>query len=588
MVRHPRHRSPPARPPASGRHEPAGSHSPAALPVPRLWSLAVALVALTVYLLLSPPVSGDKDSAEFTLVLALNGVAHPTGYPLFTLLGHVFVRLVHALGATWAYAANAWAALGGGVAMYFLHRLSLSLVPARTRLDRRERFLLALLPVALFAFNPIWTYETTLAEVYSWHVAWVLGASLYFVRLVRALADEEDWPARRLYGRAALWGLLCGVGGAHHATSIFVAAPLSIAILVALIARRRRGAAPATTALAATALAATVLVATCVPLLSYGIILWRSTHPAPIQWWGLTPGLQGLLRHASGMLYGGSLGRFAPAPEHARLLRWYVYPFLFPGLLVALAGAVRARGPGERTLQWGLAATALLGTAYTFDYGVVDPSSYFLYPMALGAAALTPFLVALAGGAAAARRAALVAGALLGITSLVLWVPWLRTGQQRVGLFVSFDRLVHSMWSSIPADSGFVFWTNDMYHKLREYQMLAGEKPDLEIEHALLLYRAEARQRFVQQNGFDPMVGLELDERVLRNAGAGDRYVQEAIDSVESRVNAMTSLPVIHFDPQVPTVRLLRKPGVDTSAGPVPRTQLPPGSTVRRAPEERP
>jgi hypothetical protein len=173
-------------------------------------------------------------------------------------------------------------------------------------LDRRERFLLALLPVALFAFNPIWTYETTLAEVYSWHVAWVLGASLYFVRLVRALADEEDWPARRLYGRAALWGLLCGVGGAHHATSIFVAAPLSIAILVALIARRRRGAAPATTALAATALAATVLVATCVPLLSYGIILWRSTHPAPIQWWGLTPGLQGLLRHASGMLYGGS------------------------------------------------------------------------------------------------------------------------------------------------------------------------------------------------------------------------------------------------------------------------------------------
>jgi hypothetical protein len=154
-----------------------------------------------------------------------------------------------------------------------------------------------------------------------------------------------------------------------------------------------------------------------------------------------------------------------------------------------------------------------------------------------------------------------VAGALLGITSLVLWVPWLRTGQQRRGLFMSFDRFIHGMWSSIPADSGFVFWTNDMYYKLREYQLLAGEKPALEVEHALLLYRPEARQQFVQQNGFDPMVGLELDERALRNAGAGDPYVREAIDSVESRVNALTSLPVIHFDPQVPTVRLLRKPG---------------------------
>ena len=558
-MRRPQRRRTPERPAASGHPGPAGRGTTPALQVPRLWSLAVALVALAVYLLLSPPVSGDKDSPEFTLVLALNGVAHPTGYPIYTLLGHLFVRIVHALGATWAYAANAWAALGGGVAMYFLHRLSVSLVPDRTPLGRRGRFLLGLLPVALFAFNPIWTYETTLAEVYSWHVAWVLAASLCFVGLVRALADEQDWPARRLYRSAAAWGLLCGLGGAHHATSIFIAAPLSLAILAVLVARRRLRA----------ALVVTVLVAACVPLLSYGIILWRSTHPAPYQWWGLTPGLQGLLRHASGALYGGSLGRFSPAADHARLLRSYVYPFLFPGLLVALASAVLARGPGERALRWGLATAALLGTVYTFEYGVVDPSSYFLYPMALGAASLAPLLGTLAGGAAAARRGAIVVGTLLGLASLVLWVPWLRTGQQRASLFVSFDRFVHGMWSSIPADSGFVFWTNDMYGKLREYQLLAGEKPGLEVEHALLLHRAEARRRFIQRNGFDPVAGLGLDERALGRAGAGDPYVRDAIDSVESRVNLMTRLPVIHFDPQVPSLRLLRKPGADSGAAPI-------------------
>ena len=572
MVRQPRHRGPLARDPSSARRGPARSDPPAALAVPRLWSLAVALVALAVYLIQCPPVSGDKDSPEFTLVLALNGVAHPTGYPLYTLFGHLFARSIHALGATWAYAANAWAALGGGVAIYFLHRLAAALLPAALRLDRRTRFLLALLPVAIFAFNPIWTYETTLAEVYSWHVAWVLGASLYFVRLVRALADEEDWPARRLFGRAALWGLLCGVGGAHHATSIFVAAPLSIAIFVVLITRRRLGAPLVTAALTATALAATVLAATCVPLLSYGIILWRSTHPAPFQWWGLTPGLSGLLWHMSAAIYGHSLGSFAPAPEHARLLRWYVYPFLFPGLLVALAGAVRVRGAGERTLHWGLAVAALLGTAYTFDYGVVDPSSYFLYPMALGAAALTPILGAFAAGAAAARRAALVVGALLGITSLVLWFPWLRTGQQRAGLFVSFDRFVHSMWSSIPADSGFVFWTNDMYYKLQEYQMLAGEKPGLGVWHALILYRPEGRRRFFERFGFDPAEGLELRRPAIEpKPDVSDPLIQEDVDAMEAHVNAITRLPVMHFDPKIPTVRLLRKPSADSSAVPVAR-----------------
>src|SRR5205823_14802325 len=35
---------------------------------------------------------------------------------------------------------------------------------------------------------------------------------------------------RGMLVRAAAWGALCGVGGAHHATFVFVAAPLSIGL----------------------------------------------------------------------------------------------------------------------------------------------------------------------------------------------------------------------------------------------------------------------------------------------------------------------------------------------------------------------
>ncbi|MBK7190685.1 MAG: hypothetical protein IPH86_19010 [bacterium] len=82
-------------------------HTIAAAPHPG-WrsSLVAGAVALAAYLALAPQVCGDKDAAEFALVLAPGAWRIPR-YPLYTLLGHPFVKLLHVFGATWAYAANA-------------------------------------------------------------------------------------------------------------------------------------------------------------------------------------------------------------------------------------------------------------------------------------------------------------------------------------------------------------------------------------------------------------------------------------------------------------------------------------------------
>src|SRR5262245_54577688 len=120
-------------------------------------SALVGAGALAAYLLLAPSVPGDKDSGELTLVLAFDGAAHPTGYPLYTLLGHAFAKFMHALGANLAYAANAWSAVGGAFAIAFLHALAARLVPPSMPRHGAARFALSLLPVALFALNPVWT-----------------------------------------------------------------------------------------------------------------------------------------------------------------------------------------------------------------------------------------------------------------------------------------------------------------------------------------------------------------------------------------------------------------------------------------------
>ncbi|UCC65494.1 MAG: DUF2723 domain-containing protein, partial [Anaerolineae bacterium] len=67
-------------------------------PVPR-WAEALAdgatfVVALAVYVVTAAPDILPADFGEFQLVAALLGVAHPFGFPLYTMAGHLFIRLL--------------------------------------------------------------------------------------------------------------------------------------------------------------------------------------------------------------------------------------------------------------------------------------------------------------------------------------------------------------------------------------------------------------------------------------------------------------------------------------------------------------
>jgi len=503
------------------------------------------------YLLLSPPVSGDKDASEFTLVLATFGVAHPTGYPLFTIMGHGFVRIAHALGASWPRAANAWSALGGGVAMALFHALSVRICVLASG---GAPILWWIAPALLFGLDPMWTQETTLAEVYSWHVAWVLGACLLFVAAAREIMapGERD---RRLRFHAALWGAWCGAGVAHHLTSVFVAAPLSGGLAIAMgHARRRRP-----------HVAAVALAASLIPLASYVWIAWHAFHPARFQWPMLAPAWRSVLQHVTGAQYGSLLGHFAPSRVQQAYLASYVYPYAALGLAALAVAAWRARPGLERFGLRSLLLAALLPTGYAFLYGAYDPSSYFLGGMAIGlagAGALCARLFAAwprgrAGRAALAALVALALGAQL--------APWVRTSLERTRVLARFDGLVHRMWAAIPFERGFVGWGEDMYPKLIEYQILAAEKPGLTVVNPFVLTYSVPRDRFVAEHGFDPLGGIESDlapaiSGVRAFAPGREAETREAGDLILENINRQTPLPVVEFLPESVSVRLLRKP----------------------------
>ncbi len=519
-------------------------------PVPLAWSAMVGAGALIAYLLLTLPVLGDKDTSELALVLATNGVTHPTGYPLFTMLGHLFAVIVHALGAGWAFSANAWSAVGGALAVGLLHRFAINLIPAATGLSRRTRFLMALVPAVLFGANPIWTYECTLTEVYSWHQAWVAGAALLALRLSRTAAAAPDRSP--VSPRAAIaWGLLCGAGMAHHVTAAIFAGPLTLALLW-ILARKRM--------LRLSTLGVTVT-AGIVPLLSYGMIAWRAFHPATYQWGPLQPSWQGVWYHITGGAYHYLLGRWNPSPDQKQFFAWYVHPILWPALaLLVVAWAARVRELGRQAFLTALLAATLIQTMVFFHYGVADPSSYFHPPMGVGLMAMPAVLCLPLAGGRRARPVGRVALGLFTLATLALLVPWTRTSVERRRGFIEQDRMLHDMWNAIPGDRGIVFWPDDAIYHLRGFQRFYREKPDVAVVHPLILTHPQPRAQFRQRFGFDPLEGVYQPNVREVDGPNGAKYTADEINAIIYHVNASTDLPVYLFDPSVPSVKLLKKP----------------------------
>ncbi len=187
-----------------------------------------------------------------------------------------------------------------------------------------------------------------------------------------------------------------------------------------------------------------------------------------------------------------------------------------------------------------------MSVVFALRYGASDPAAYFLAPMALGLAALPAALAIVAPGPRVTEWAAVA----LVAAGVVLAVPWVRTALQRDDTYRRFANLIERMWSAIPFERGFVLWDDVMSPRLLILQELRGQKPGITVVHPTLTAHPVARRRFAARFGFDP-VGGDPSGAWLERVALG--------------INARTPLPVVVFDPSVPTVRMLRKSGAEAA-----------------------
>ncbi|MCC6128544.1 MAG: hypothetical protein IT186_01340 [Acidobacteria bacterium] len=327
----------------------------------------------------------------------------------------------------------------------------------------------------------------------------------------------------------------------HHTTAILVAGPLSLLLLLVFWRRSH------------TAGREAITVAACASLpvaASVGLVSWRAFHPARWQWPTLAPAWQSVEDHLLATRFRPNFGSFAPGPEQQVYLASYVYPYLAVFLALTVGAVVLSRHRKQSTVISGLASVALLGTVFAFLYGVPDPSSYFLLPMAFASTSLVSLGGLLAARGPRFRYGTAIATGVTVVLTLRLATNWMSTARQRRAMFVSWDADIRAMWDAIPFDQAIVLWSSDISTKLVERQLLFGEKPGIDVVNPNLLGHDYPRMKFIERHGFDP-VAFHRPEQGTR---------QEFIELTTRRIAEASPLPVIDFRPEERSVRLLRKP----------------------------
>lgn len=349
----------------------------------------------SIYLTTIAPTIVQIDSGELAAVQYLPGIAHPTGYPLFTLAGYIFTRLLHPLRPV--FVSNLLAALFcslGAVTFYFSSLLILRnqyVFSAREikSSDRKKKrpdternrkaspdaavlYSSAATGAFMLAFSKTYWIQSTSVEVYSLHL--FLINIIIFLLLKFCISAREKMYRSFIFLAAAL-----ALGLTNHMTTILILP--GAAYLVFSRIREETGLNPIMffrekRYLKKTGIAAAIFFSILILLYSY---LPLRAAQSPAVSWGNTANLRGMLNHISGKQY--QVWIFSSAEAAKKQLIGFLdnlpEEFAVVSLLFSIAGIILSIIMARKLFVF-LVITFLTTVFYSVNYNISDIEPYFL------------------------------------------------------------------------------------------------------------------------------------------------------------------------------------------------------------------
>ncbi len=446
--------------------------------LPRSRWMVPALLALTVfglYLRTLGQTVGEADTFEFQVVAPTLGIAHPTGYPLYTLLGKVFSLLPLGPVAWRVNLTSAVFATGAVVLFYFLLQ----------RLTREP--LVPLLSALTLAFSRVFWSQAVVAAVYALNLLFVTGALFLAVILLDGQAGGGQAAHRPPKRNALVCGLalLLGLALTNHPTMLLLLPSLGLALL---LSRPRMGWRWWWGAAALFLLGLVVY--------AYVPLRWPALHDG--RWMGAGE----FLAYVTGLQFGGALqvGFLRDPTRYAILGRLLLEPFGWVGVALAALGLGWL---AARRLR--LALVSVLALLPYCLYGLVyllPDVSVFLLPTQLLLALWMG--VGIAALARLARRLSAWTPCLL--VALFALLPlsriWLNLPVVDQSGRVEAERWGRAVLDLPLAQGAAILADGEKFAPLYYFQQIEGRRPDLDLVvhfaaeecRADLLARLEAGQ----------------------------------------------------------------------------------------------
>lgn len=444
--------------------------------------LLLAAGAFIVYLRTMSPGVGTEDPGEIAAVLHTMGIAHPTGYPLYTMLGSLFVRLLPGEPDIWRM--NLFGAVLTALSVFVFHgtfrlllsqrgcelfaRRARSTAPVTPHPDTAGDRVATIAATLVYAFSAVFWFEAVSVEVYALHLVFLALVTRLFLEAL-ATHDAGSTPGGRLW---LVFAYVLGLSFAHHMMTVLLA-PAFLWLFFRVYGFGR---------------AAWQRIAIASPLFLLGLSAYiyipiRSAA-GPVMNWGEPNTLPALWKHVTAAQYGQQM--FSSGEIALRKLAQFTVDlpadFGWPALVPAAVGLwlTGRRSPGLLMFSLLVFATGLFyAVNYAFDDANFHLHSHFMVALWAGLS------IGAAWDAARGvwRVPARVACVTVMLSTLVLVYPSMNKSR---------DTLVEDYARNVLAsvDSGAVLFTHE-YERLGSpafyLQMVKGVRADVVVLDIILL-----------------------------------------------------------------------------------------------------
>ena len=350
----------------------------------KYFALITSVFVFIVYLFTLAPSVIQIDSGELAAVQAIPGIAHPTGYPLFTMLGYLFSLIpspfskIYHLNLLAALYSAAAAGIFTFTSKFILDNLNsfktvkLQKTRKKTKvkpevefieLNENQKIIFSVIAGLTLAFSKTFWFQSTSVEVYSLHL---LLISLIILFLLKAFVHNST-DNLSLRNPWIVFALGLALGFSNHMTTLLILPGTAY-----LYFNKERFSSQSFRKLILMIFSFLILL-----VVIYSYLPIRASQNPQLNW-GNPVDPERILRHISGFQY--QVWLFSSTEAAKKQLEYFITNLpseYFLTLLIAAIGLIISFIKAKKFFIFNL-ITFITAVVYSINYDISDIDSYFL------------------------------------------------------------------------------------------------------------------------------------------------------------------------------------------------------------------